>query len=88
MPGRARCQRPTIRTSSVDDQGDQDRPAQDGYLRGSRGAGGGHAFGAIQTRWLPASHGGGSFIEWALMDSMINCSCIELPAAQLPDGTS
>jgi CoA:oxalate CoA-transferase len=73
--------------TQFDYQGDQDRPAKTGIFMADVLAAV-YAFGAIQTALVGRlRHGGGQFIDVALMDSMINLLVYECQAAQFPDGT-
>jgi CoA:oxalate CoA-transferase len=73
--------------TQFDYQGDQDRPAKTGIFVADVLAAV-YAFGAIQTALVGRlRHGGGQFIDVALMDSMLNLLVYECQAAQFPDGT-
>jgi CoA:oxalate CoA-transferase len=73
--------------TQFDYQGDQDRPAKTGVFVADVLAAV-YAFGAIQTALIGRlRHGGGQFIDVALMDSMINLLVYECQQAQFPDGT-
>jgi crotonobetainyl-CoA:carnitine CoA-transferase CaiB-like acyl-CoA transferase len=73
--------------TQFDYQGDQDRPAKTGIFVADVLAAV-YAFGAIQTALIGRlRHGGGQFIDVALMDSMINLLVYECQVAQFPDGT-
>src|SRR5260370_19681363 len=73
--------------TQFDYQGDQDRTAKTGVFVADVLAAV-YAFGAIQTALIGRlRHGGGQFIDVALMDSMLNLLVYECQAAQFSDGT-